>query len=45
MNIGNRLLGYFLVITLFVIAAISIEANKKDEGHKAEADKSIIEKF
>ncbi len=44
MNIGNRLLGYFLVITLFVIAAISIEANKKDEGHKAEADKSIIEK-
>jgi signal transduction histidine kinase len=44
MNIGNRLLGYFLVITLFVIAAISIEANKQDENHKAEADKSIIEK-
>ena len=44
MNIGNRLLGYFLVITLFVIAAISIESNKKDENHKAEADKSIIEK-
>ncbi|MFN5345701.1 MAG: hypothetical protein ACK5B3_00630, partial [Bacteroidota bacterium] len=44
MNIGNRLLGYFLVITLFVIAAISLEANKQDENHKAEADKSIIEK-
>ena len=43
MNISNRLLGYFLVITLFVIAAISIEANKQDENHKAEADKSIIE--
>ena len=43
MNIGNRLLGYFLVITLFVIAAISIEANKEKSGPNAEADKALIE--
>lgn len=43
MNIGNRLLGYFLVITLFVIAAISIEVNKEKITPKATEDKSIIE--
>jgi signal transduction histidine kinase len=43
MNIGNRLLGYFLVITLFVIAAVSIDTNKHHDGPNAESDKSIIE--
>ena len=43
MNIGNRLLGYFLVIALFVIAAVSIDANKYHDGPHLEADKSIIE--
>ena len=43
MNIGNRLLGYFLVIALFVIAATSIDSNKHHDDPNAESDKSIIE--
>ena len=43
MNIGNRLLGYFLVITLFVITAISLEVNKEKITPKATEEKSIIE--
>ncbi|MFM7016335.1 MAG: hypothetical protein ACKOX3_08410, partial [Bacteroidota bacterium] len=43
MNIGNRLLGYMLVIALFVITALSIDANKHDDEHNASSDKLIIE--
>jgi signal transduction histidine kinase len=43
MNIGNRLLGYFLVIALFVIAAMSLEDNKHHDEPNSESDKSIIE--